>query len=106
MQADLFSILTSSPWLNSNRLIGRGTRINEEFGKTYFAIMDFRNVTDLFADPAFDGPPLMIKIVKGEEELTDKDIHPEEHQTIIDPETGRRLILIKKNRRNILHSRK
>jgi type I restriction enzyme R subunit len=70
------------------QIIGRGTRINEEYGKTYFAIMDFRNVTDLFADPAFDGPPLMIKIVNGEEELTDKDIHPEEEQSIIDPETG------------------
>lgn len=70
------------------QIIGRGTRINEEYGKTYFAIMDFRNVTDLFADPAFDGDPVMIKQVKGEEELTDKDIHPEEDQTIIDPETG------------------
>jgi type I restriction enzyme, R subunit len=70
------------------QIIGRGTRINEEYGKTYFAIMDFRNVTDLFADPAFDGEPVMIKTVKGEEELTDKDIYPEEDQTIIDPETG------------------
>ena len=40
------------------QIIGRGTRINEEYGKTYFAIMDFRNVTDLFADPAFDGDPV------------------------------------------------
>jgi type I restriction enzyme, R subunit len=70
------------------QIIGRGTRINEEYGKTFFAIIDFRNVTDLFADPAFDGEPVMIKIVKGEEELTDKDIHPEEGQAIIDPETG------------------
>jgi type I restriction enzyme R subunit len=70
------------------QIIGRGTRINEEFGKTYFTIMDFRNVTDLFADPAFDGEPVMIKTVNGEEELTDKDIYPEEDQTIIDPETG------------------
>jgi len=70
------------------QIIGRGTRINEEFGKTYFAIMDFRNATDLFADPAFDGEPVMIKTVKAEEELTDHDIHPEEDQNIIDPETG------------------
>ncbi len=70
------------------QIIGRGTRINEEFDKTYFAIMDFRNVTDLFADPAFDGDPVMIKTVKGEEELTDQDIHPEEGENIIDPETG------------------
>ena len=70
------------------QIIGRGTRIKEEYGKTFFAIMDFRNVTDLFADPAFDGPPMMIKEVKGEDELTDEDIHPEEDQEIIDPETG------------------
>ena len=39
------------------QIIGRGTRINEEFGKTFFTIMDFRNVTELFADPDFDGDP-------------------------------------------------
>ena len=71
------------------QIIGRGTRINEDYGKTFFAIMDFRNVTDLFADPAFDGDPVMIKTVKGEEELTDQDIHPEEDQEILDPETGK-----------------
>ena len=70
------------------QIIGRGTRINEDYDKTFFAIMDFRNVTDLFADPAFDGNPVMIKQVKGEEELTEQDINPEEDQEIIDPETG------------------
>jgi type I restriction enzyme R subunit len=70
------------------QIIGRGTRINEEYGKSFFTIMDFRNVTDLFADPAFDGDPVMIKEVKGEEELTEEDIHPEENDEIIDPETG------------------
>lgn len=70
------------------QIIGRGTRINEEYDKTSFAIMDFRNVTNLFADPAFDGDPVMISEVTGEDELTDQDIHPEEDQEIIDPETG------------------
>ncbi len=42
------------------QIIGRGTRINEEFGKYYFTIMDFRNVTKLFADPDFDGDPVSI----------------------------------------------
>lgn len=70
------------------QIIGRGTRINEEYEKTFFAIMDFRNVTDLFADPAFDGNPVMIKQVKAEEDLTEQDINPEEEQTIVDPETG------------------
>lgn len=69
------------------QIIGRGTRINEEYDKTFFTIMDFRNVTDLFADPAFDGDPVMIKQIKADEELTDQDIHPEEDEIIIDPET-------------------
>lgn len=39
------------------QIIGRGTRINEDYGKTFFTILDFRGVTDLFADPEFDGDP-------------------------------------------------
>ncbi len=70
------------------QIIGRGTRINEEYGKTFFTIMDFRNVTDLFADPAFDGTPVMIKTVKAEDKFTDDDIHPDDDQPVIDPETG------------------
>lgn len=52
------------------QIIGRGTRINEEYGKTYFTIMDFRNVTNLFADPDFDGDPVMIKQVGEDDDLT------------------------------------
>ncbi len=70
------------------QIIGRGTRINEEYGKSFFTIMDFRNVTNLFADRAFDGDPVMIKEIKGDKELTEEDIHPEENEDIIDPETG------------------
>jgi type I restriction enzyme R subunit len=39
------------------QIIGRGTRIREDFGKVFFTILDFRNVTRLFADPDFDGIP-------------------------------------------------
>lgn len=42
------------------QIIGRGTRINEEYGKHYFTIMDFRRATELFADPAFDGDPVVV----------------------------------------------
>lgn len=38
------------------QIIGRGTRIREQEGKTHFMIMDFRGVTRLFADPDWDGP--------------------------------------------------
>ena len=40
------------------QIIGRGTRIKENYGKTYFTIMDFRGVTRKFADPEFDGEPI------------------------------------------------
>ncbi|TPN83436.1 EcoAI/FtnUII family type I restriction enzme subunit R [Aquimarina algicola] len=52
------------------QIIGRGTRINEEYGKTYFTIMDFRNVTNLFADPDFDGDPVMIKQINEDDDLS------------------------------------
>ena len=38
------------------QIVGRGTRIREKEGKLYFHIMDFRDVTRLFADPGWDGP--------------------------------------------------
>ncbi|MCI9487066.1 MAG: DEAD/DEAH box helicase family protein [Lachnospiraceae bacterium] len=38
------------------QIIGRGTRLRERDGKTHFTVMDFRNVTRLFADPDWDGP--------------------------------------------------
>jgi type I restriction enzyme, R subunit len=42
------------------QIIGRGTRIRENDGKVFFTIMDFRKVTNLFADPDFDGDPVQI----------------------------------------------
>jgi type I restriction enzyme R subunit len=42
------------------QIIGRGTRIREDYNKLYFTIMDFRRATALFADPSFDGDPVQI----------------------------------------------
>ena len=42
------------------QIIGRGTRIEEEFGKYFFTIMDFKKATELFRDPDFDGEPVVI----------------------------------------------
>ncbi|HEY9799677.1 MAG TPA: type I restriction-modification enzyme R subunit C-terminal domain-containing protein, partial [Leptolyngbyaceae cyanobacterium] len=42
------------------QIIGRGTRINEDFDKYYFTIMDFKKATNNFRDPAFDGDPVQI----------------------------------------------
>lgn len=53
------------------QIIGRGTRLLEEYGKTYFTIMDFRNSSRLFADPAFDGRPEVV-IELGQDEPVDE----------------------------------
>jgi type I restriction enzyme R subunit len=42
------------------QMIGRGTRIREDYGKRFFTIIDFKQATELFADPAFDGDPVRI----------------------------------------------
>ncbi|MDA3901841.1 MAG: DEAD/DEAH box helicase family protein [Desulfuromusa sp.] len=42
------------------QIIGRGTRINEDYDKFYFTIIDFKKATELFADPDFDGDPVVI----------------------------------------------
>lgn len=55
------------------QIIGRGTRINEDFGKHYFTIMDFRNVTALFADKEFDGDPVRVKNSLEQEDISDTD---------------------------------
>ncbi len=49
------------------QIIGRGTRINEDYGKYWFTIMDFKKATELFADPAFDGEPVMVYNPTGDQ---------------------------------------
>ena len=55
----MVELIVLDEWISSmtefKQIIGRGTRIRENDGKTHFAIMDFRGVTCLFADPAWDG---------------------------------------------------
>jgi type I restriction enzyme R subunit len=58
------------------QIIGRGTRINEDYNKLFFTIMDFKRATALFADPDFDGDPVQI-------------YEPKPDQTVVPPdETG------------------
>lgn len=76
------------------QIIGRGTRINEEYGKLYFTILDFRNATNLFADPQFDGDPLRVKPVGEEIDLgVIIDEEEEDNEPIIDSETGEELVI-------------
>jgi type I restriction enzyme R subunit len=76
------------------QVIGRGTRINEDFGKFFFTILDFRNVTDLFADKDFDGDPIRVQPVTQDTDLG--EIIDEEENTIepvIDELTGEEIEL-------------
>lgn len=57
------------------QIIGRGTRINEDYNKFFFTIMDFKRATSLFADPDFDGDPVQI-------------YEPREGDPILPPEEG------------------
>ncbi|WP_425642727.1 EcoAI/FtnUII family type I restriction enzme subunit R [Marinomonas gallaica] len=47
------------------QIIGRGTRIDDKFGKLWFTILDFKKATELFADPRFDGDPEQVKVVSA-----------------------------------------
>jgi type I restriction enzyme R subunit len=69
------------------QIIGRGTRINEDFGKYYFTIMDFRNVTALFADKEFDGDPVRVKEAHEDDDISGAEDETE-NTPIIDPLTG------------------
>jgi type I restriction enzyme R subunit len=71
------------------QIVGRGTRINEEYDKLYFTILDFRNVTDLFADKEFDGDPIRVKPVTEDTDLGNIVTEEELLDTpIIDEATG------------------
>jgi type I restriction enzyme R subunit len=83
------------------QIVGRGTRINEEFGKLYFTILDFRNATDNFADPAFDGDPLRVKPITEDIDLTGIEEEEEQEETpIIDEVTGNEITIEKPVIRN------
>ncbi|MCF8240764.1 MAG: DEAD/DEAH box helicase family protein [Melioribacteraceae bacterium] len=73
------------------QIIGRGTRIREEYGKFYFTIMDFKKATELFADKDFDGDPVQIYKPKPGEPPIPPDVDEEEtnngDDVFVDPDT-------------------
>lgn len=60
------------------QIIGRGTRLLEEYGKTYFTIIDFRNASRLFADPAFDGNPEVVIDIPENGDMVDPPVAPDD----------------------------
>ena len=72
------------------QIIGRGTRIREKEGKTYFVVMDFRNVTRLFSDPEWDGPIEMKdgygpqdSVIDSDNSLIDNSVAPKPDDIVI-----------------------
>ena len=79
------------------QIIGRGTRVYEEYDKLYFTIMDFRNVTNLFSDPAFDGDAIRIKEVKPNDPIpADSSTAGDAPEDLIDPVTGSEVVFPEK----------
>jgi type I restriction enzyme R subunit len=64
------------------QIIGRGTRIREDYNKLYFTIIDFRGATKKFAEPDFDGDPVKVKVID------EGDIPVEEDGDIEDADNG------------------
>lgn len=56
------------------QIIGRGTRLREDYQKLYFTIMDFKGATRLFADPDFDGEPVVIYEPKPDESVVPPEV--------------------------------
>jgi type I restriction enzyme R subunit len=73
------------------QIIGRGTRVREEFGKLWFTIIDYTGATALFADPAFDGvpekPPRVETINNQGEVIASEEVATEEGTPEIEGET-------------------
>ncbi len=66
------------------QIIGRGTRLREDYQKLYFTIMDFKGATRLFADPDFDGEPVVVYEPKPGESVVPPD--SEDPLDVDDPE--------------------
>jgi type I restriction enzyme, R subunit len=77
------------------QIIGRGTRINEEFGKLFFTILDFRNATDLFADKHFDGDPIRVKPVTEDTDLSHIiDEEEAQNEPLVDDISGEDIVIV------------
>ena len=70
------------------QIIGRGTRLLEDYGKTYFTIMDFRNASRLFADPAFDGKPEVVIDLGGDDPVDEPETPIDEGEEGTGEDTG------------------
>lgn len=78
------------------QIIGRGTRINEDYGKFYFTIIDFKKATELFADPQFDGDPVQVYEPGSEDPVVPEELDPEaepDEPVIVDDLAGEEVVV-------------
>lgn len=67
------------------QIVGRGTRIEEDYGKFFFTVMDFKNATELFKDPDFDGDPVVIYEPDPDDDHVPPDPDPDDGLVQEDP---------------------
>jgi type I restriction enzyme R subunit len=89
------------------QIIGRGTRVRDDYGKFFFNILDYTgSATRLFADPEFDGEPALLtqeeidergelipntyEVVEGEVVVPEPEMEWEVTPTITDDSEGQR----------------
>lgn len=79
------------------QIIGRGTRVREDYGKLYFNILDYTNSTRLFADPDFDGSPSQVtevdidedgEVIEGSEIVIEPEDIADDEGEDLDPDDG------------------
>jgi type I restriction enzyme R subunit len=78
------------------QIVGRGTRVHEDTKKFYFTLIDFRGATSHFADPAFDGPPIVV-YEPGEDDpiAPPEDVPPPgDEEDPIPPEPGNDEVIV------------
>ena len=74
------------------QIIGRGTRIDEEYNKYFFTIMDFKRATELFRDPDFDGEPVVIYEPGDDDDPVPPDPKgPDDDDIIVDPVDSKKI---------------
>lgn len=67
------------------QIVGRGTRIEEDYGKYFFTVMDFKNATELFKDPDFDGDPVVVYEPGPDDDPVPPDPNPDDSKVSEDP---------------------
>lgn len=73
------------------QIIGRGTRIREDYHKLFFTIMDFKGATRLFADPDFDGEPVVVYEPKEDEPIVPPENTEGGPSDLIEPDSDKEM---------------